>query len=45
VNALVKADRIWREKLLIRRVALESWPGALDCQRDDVKVVIEVNSP
>ncbi len=44
-DALARADHAWLERLLTRRVALESWPEALDRQPDDVKVVIEVNSP
>ncbi len=44
-DALARADHAWLEKLLTRRVALESWPEALDRQADDVKVIIEVNSP
>lgn len=44
-DALARADHVWLEKLLTRRVALESWPEALERHPDDVKVVIEVNSP
>ena len=43
-EALAAADRGWLERLVTRRVPLDSWAGALQRQPDDVKVVIEVNS-
>ena len=42
-DALAEADRSWLERLVTRRVPLQSWPEALQRQPDDVKVVIEVN--
>jgi hypothetical protein len=45
VTTPVKSDHTWSEKMLTRRVAPESQPEALERERDDVKVVIEVNAP
>ena len=44
-DALAKADRTWLERLVTRRVPMGDWQQALQRQPDDVKVVIEVNTP
>ncbi|HEY8508344.1 MAG TPA: glucose 1-dehydrogenase [Steroidobacteraceae bacterium] len=44
VDALARADREWLRGLITRRVPLERWSEALQRQRDDVKVVIELAS-
>ena len=43
-EAPAAAERSWLERVVTRRVPLESWPEALQRQPDDVKVVIEVDS-
>jgi threonine dehydrogenase-like Zn-dependent dehydrogenase len=40
-EALVKADRSWLQRLITRRVPLDSWHDALDKGEDDIKTVIE----
>jgi len=42
-EVLARADRPWIERLVTRRVPLESWTDAIQHQPDDVNVVIEVN--
>jgi threonine dehydrogenase-like Zn-dependent dehydrogenase len=41
-EALAAADRAWLERLITRRVPLESYTKALESTPDDVKVVIEI---
>ncbi|HUY86051.1 MAG TPA: glucose 1-dehydrogenase [Acidimicrobiales bacterium] len=41
-KSLRSADPKWLEKLITRRVPLQSWQDALDRKPDDVKVVIEI---
>ena len=43
-EALAAADRSWLERLITRRVPLESYAEALEAQPDDVKVVIEIGA-
>jgi glucose 1-dehydrogenase len=43
-DALAKADRGWLDRLITRRVPLESFHDALDRRPDDVKVIIEFPS-
>ena len=43
-EAPAAAERSRLERVVTRRVPLESWPEALQRQPDDVKVVIEVDS-
>jgi glucose 1-dehydrogenase len=40
-NALAKADHAWLERLITRRVPIESWADALVRQPNDVKTVLE----
>jgi threonine dehydrogenase-like Zn-dependent dehydrogenase len=40
--ALAAADRSWLERIITRRVPLESYTEALETKPDDVKVVIEI---
>lgn len=40
-DALAKADRRWLERVITRRVPLETWRDALGHRDDDVKVVID----
>lgn len=42
--ALVAADRPWLQRLLTRRVPLDSWPDALNKGSDDVKVVVDLQA-
>lgn len=42
--ALSRADRGWLERLVSRRVPLDSWPQALTKGPDDVKVVIDLQA-
>jgi threonine dehydrogenase-like Zn-dependent dehydrogenase len=42
--ALAAADRAWLERLITRRVPLESYEQALETRPDDVKVVIEIGA-
>lgn len=44
-DALAAADRSWLERLITRRVPLESYEEALESEPDDVKVVIEIGQP
>ncbi len=44
VEALLKADREWLERLVSRRVPLDRWQEALRRDQGDVKVVIEVHA-
>jgi threonine dehydrogenase-like Zn-dependent dehydrogenase len=44
-RALARADRKWLERLITRRVPLERWQEALDVWPDDVKVVVDFESP
>ena len=41
-EALAAADRTWLERMITRRVPLESYAEALEAEPDDVKVVIEL---
>jgi threonine dehydrogenase-like Zn-dependent dehydrogenase len=41
-DALLAADRSWLERLITRRVPLESFQDALDMRSDDVKVVLDL---
>jgi len=41
-DALAAADHDWLARLVTRRVPMADWPTALDKERDDVKVVIEI---
>jgi glucose 1-dehydrogenase len=41
-EALAAADRSWLERLITRRVPLESYEEALETRVDDVKVVLEI---
>ncbi len=43
-EALAAADRSWLERLITRRVPLESYEEALEARADDVKVVLEIGS-
>ncbi len=43
VEALLRADRGWLERLLTRRVPLSRWPDALDATGADVKVVVDLS--
>jgi len=43
-DALAKADRAWLNRLITRRVPLESFHDALERRPDDVKVIIEFTS-
>jgi threonine dehydrogenase-like Zn-dependent dehydrogenase len=43
-EALAAADRAWLERLITRRVPLESYEQALEARADDVKVVIEIGA-
>jgi glucose 1-dehydrogenase len=43
-EALAAADRSWLERLITRRVPLESYEEALETRPDDVKVVIEIGA-
>jgi threonine dehydrogenase-like Zn-dependent dehydrogenase len=38
--ALAAADRAWLERLITRRVPLDSWREALERREDDIKVVV-----
>lgn len=40
VDALVKADRAWLDRLITRRIALTDWKSAFEEQANDVKTVI-----
>jgi threonine dehydrogenase-like Zn-dependent dehydrogenase len=42
--ALGTADRGWLERLITRRVPLDTWPDALTRGADDVKVVIDLQA-
>lgn len=42
VDALAAADPSWLGRLITRRVPLDDWSSALDRQKDDVKVVLEI---
>jgi threonine dehydrogenase-like Zn-dependent dehydrogenase len=39
---LARADRGWLERLITRRVPLDNWREALERQRDDIKVVVQL---
>ena len=41
-TALAEADRGWLERLITRRVPLDSWHDALTRQPHDIKVVVEL---
>jgi threonine dehydrogenase-like Zn-dependent dehydrogenase len=41
-EALAKADRRWLERVITRRVPLDSWHDALERRHGDVKVVVEL---
>ena len=41
-TALAAADRAWLERLITRRVPLDSWRDALTRQEHDIKVVVEL---
>jgi threonine dehydrogenase-like Zn-dependent dehydrogenase len=43
-DALARADRAWLERLVTKRVPLESWAQALTRGPDDVKVVIDLQA-
>jgi threonine dehydrogenase-like Zn-dependent dehydrogenase len=43
-DALARADRGWLERLVTKRVPLESWAQALTRGPDDVKVVIDLQA-
>jgi threonine dehydrogenase-like Zn-dependent dehydrogenase len=40
-DALAVADRAWLERLITRRVPLESWPDALERRPDDIKTIVD----
>ena len=42
--ALAAADRAWLERLITRRVPLDSWHDALTRQDHDIKVVVELGA-
>jgi threonine dehydrogenase-like Zn-dependent dehydrogenase len=42
--ALAKADRAWLQRLITRRVPLSDWSTAFHRQRDDVKVVLDLQA-
>ena len=42
--ALAAADRAWLERLITRRVPLDSWRDALTRQDHDIKVVVELGA-
>jgi threonine dehydrogenase-like Zn-dependent dehydrogenase len=42
--ALGRADRSWLERLITRRVPMDTWPEALTRGADDVKVVIDLQA-
>jgi glucose 1-dehydrogenase len=44
VEALVRADREWMERLVTRWVPLSRWETALERRDDDVKVAIDLSS-
>jgi threonine dehydrogenase-like Zn-dependent dehydrogenase len=41
VEALRKADKDWRARLITRRVPVEQWTLALEQGPDDIKVVVD----
>jgi len=41
-DALARADRVWLERLITRRVALEQWRDALTREPHDIKVVVDL---
>jgi threonine dehydrogenase-like Zn-dependent dehydrogenase len=41
-DALAKADRVWLERLITRRVPLEQWRDALTREQHDIKVVVDL---
>ncbi|MCW2905086.1 MAG: Alcohol dehydrogenase GroES domain protein [Streptosporangiaceae bacterium] len=43
-DALAKADRSWLDRLITRRLPLDRAAEALEPDRDDVKVVVELNT-
>jgi threonine dehydrogenase-like Zn-dependent dehydrogenase len=43
-SALAAADRAWLERLITRRVPLDSWREALTRHDDDIKVVVELGA-
>ncbi len=43
-EALAKADRGWLDRVVSRRVPIDSWEDALKRGPDDVKVIVEVGS-
>ncbi len=42
ISSLAGADPTWLDRIITRRVPLESWTGGLERRRDDVKTVIEL---
>ncbi len=44
VDSLAKADPEWLRRLVTRRVPLADWPQALKRNRDDVKVVVDLQA-
>jgi threonine dehydrogenase-like Zn-dependent dehydrogenase len=42
--ALAKADRAWLQRLITRRVPLSDWSTAVHRQRDDVKVILDLQA-
>jgi glucose 1-dehydrogenase len=41
-DALARADRVWLERLITRRVTLEHWRDALTREPHDIKVVVDL---
>ncbi|MEA3088432.1 MAG: glucose 1-dehydrogenase [Paraburkholderia sp.] len=40
-TALTRADHVWLDRLITRRVALRDWQHALERRPDDIKVVVD----
>jgi threonine dehydrogenase-like Zn-dependent dehydrogenase len=39
--ALLRADQDWLQRLMTRRVALDSWREAFEKRVDDIKIVLD----
>lgn len=44
VESLARADTVWLERMITRRVPLDDWPSVFSGGSDDVKAVIEPNA-